>query len=86
MQIYPNPVSNILNITSSEEISSVEIVNTLGQVVLQMDVNGESAVCDVENLPSGVYVVKVRTIRQACFGSAQQAARADVAQRKFVKE
>ena len=86
LQIYPNPVSNILNITSSEEISSVEIVNTLGQVVLQMDVNGESAVCDVENLPSGVYVVKVRTIRQACFGSAQQAARADVAQRKFVKE
>ena len=86
LQIFPNPVGNILNITSSEEISSVEIVNTLGQVVLQMDVNDESAVCDVENLPSGVYVVNVRTIRQVCFGSAQQAAGVDVAQMKFVKE
>lgn len=76
LQIYPNPVGNILNITSSEEISSVEIVNTLGQVVLQMDVDGESAVCDVENLPSGVYVVKVRALRQAQGATL----------RKFVKE
>ena len=76
LQIFPNPVGNILNITSSEEISSVEIVNTLGQVVLQMDVDGESAVCDVENLPSGVYVVKVRALRQAQGATL----------RKFVKE
>lgn len=75
LQIYPNPVSNTLHITSSEEISEIEIVNMMGQVVLQMDVDGESAVCDVENLPSGVYVVKVRLSN----GEA-------VVQRKFIKE
>lgn len=76
LQIYPNPVSNTLHITSSEEISEIEIVNMMGQVVSQMDVDGESAVCDVENLPSGVYVVKVRALRQAQGATL----------RKFVKE
>lgn len=86
LQIYPNPVSNILNITSSEEISSVEIVNTLGQVVSQMDVDGESAVCDVENLPSGVYVVRIysRTLRPST-GSGDEA-QGTLTQRKFIKE
>ncbi len=77
LQIYPNPVSNTLHITSSEEISEIEIVNMMGQVVLQMDVNGESAVCDVENLPSGVYVVNVRSLSLS--------KGADI-QRKFIKE
>ena len=84
LQIYPNPVSNTLHITSSEEISEIEIVNMMGQVVLQMDVNGESAVCDVENLPSGVYVVKVRALRY--FGEAQQPQAQGATLRKFVKE
>jgi hypothetical protein len=74
--LYPNPVSNTLHITSLEEISEIEIVNMMGQVVLQMDVDGDNAVCDVENLPSGVYVVKVRALRQAQGATL----------RKFVKE
>ena len=75
LQIYPNPVNNTLHITLSEEISEIEIVNMMGQVVLQMDVHGESAVCDVENLPSGVYVVKV------CLSKGVA-----VVQRKFIKK
>lgn len=78
LQIYPNPVDNILNITSSETIYSVEIVNVIGQVVWQMDADGESAVCDVANLPSGVYVIKAR--------SMSLSKGATVMQRKFIKE
>ena len=63
---------------SSETIYSVEIVNVIGQVVWQMDVDGESAVCDVANLPSGVYVIKVR--------SMSLSKDATVMQRKFIKE
>ena len=47
----------------------------MGQVVLQMAVDSKSAVCDVENLPSGVYVVKV------CLSNGEA-----VVQRKFIKE
>ena len=54
-----NPATDILNITSSETISSVEIVNTLGQVVYRAEVNAENVVCDVEGLTAGVYIVRI---------------------------
>ncbi len=72
--LYPNPASDILNITSSETISEIEIVNTLGQVVKRIEVNSDNAVCDVEELKAGVYVVRIRT------------ASATLSQRKFIKE
>ncbi len=59
LSLFPNPANDILNITSSETISEIEIVNTLGQVVKRFEVNADNAVCDVENLPNGVYVVRI---------------------------
>ncbi len=76
INIYPNPVNDILNITSTETISEIEIVNVMGQVVKRMEVNSDSAVCDVEDLKAGVYVVRIRTLRQA----------QGAALRKFIKE
>ena len=76
LDIFPNPANDILNITSSETISEIEIVNTLGQVVKRIDVNSDNAVCNVEDLTSGVYVVRIRTLRQA----------QGAALRKFIKE
>ncbi len=62
IDIFPNPVTDILNITSSETISEIEIVNVMGQVVKRMEVNADNVVCDVEDLKAGVYVVKVARI------------------------
>ncbi|MBR4582783.1 MAG: T9SS type A sorting domain-containing protein, partial [Bacteroidales bacterium] len=76
VKVFPNPTSDILNITSSETISEIEIVNVMGQVVKRMEVNADNAVCDVEDLKAGVYVVRIRTLRQA----------QGAALRKFVKE
>ena len=72
--LFPNPATDILNITSSETISEIEIVNTLGQVIKRIEVNSDNAVCDVEDLTSGVYVVRIH------------AASATLSQRKFIKE
>ena len=72
--LFPNPATDILNITSSETISEIEIVNTLGQVVKRIEVNSDNAVCDVEELKAGVYVVRIHTEG------------AVVSQRKFIKE
>ncbi|MBQ4009360.1 MAG: T9SS type A sorting domain-containing protein, partial [Bacteroidales bacterium] len=74
INLFPNPANDILNITSSETISEIEIVNTLGQVVKRIEVNSDNAVCDVEELKAGVYVVRIRT------------ASATLSQRKFIKE
>ncbi|MBQ2573044.1 MAG: T9SS type A sorting domain-containing protein, partial [Bacteroidales bacterium] len=74
INLFPNPANDILNISSSETISEIEIVNTLGQVVKRIEVNSDNAVCDVEELKAGVYVVRIRT------------ASATLSQRKFIKE
>ena len=76
--LFPNPATDILNIASSETISEIEIVNVMGQVVKRIEVNADNAVCDVEDLKSGVYVVRIYS---RPFGSAQGAAL-----RKFIKE
>lgn len=73
LQVYPNPAGNILNITSSETISEIEIVNAMGQVVLRKEINAENAVCDVEGLANGIYVVRIQV-------------QGSEIQRKFVKE
>ena len=72
MSLFPNPATDILNITSSETISEIEIVNVMGQVVRCIEVNSDKAVCDVEDLKAGVYVVRIH-------GTV-------VSQRKFIKE
>ena len=74
--IFPNPTNDILNITSSETISEIEIVNTLGQVVYRTEVNDGNAVCDVEGLNAGVYIVRI-------YGTETNSI---LEQRKFVKE
>ena len=74
ISVFPTPVTDILNITSTEPISEIEIVNTLGQVVKRIEVNADNAVCDVEDLRSGVYVVRIH------------AASTTLSLRRFVKE
>ena len=76
--LFPNPTTDILNITSSETISEIEIVNVMGQVVKRIEVNADNVVCDVEELKAGVYVVRIRT--------AKSDTSATLSQRRFVKE
>ena len=59
INIFPNPATDILNITSSETISEIEIVNEIGQVVMKKGVNADNVVCDVKDLRSGMYVVRI---------------------------
>lgn len=51
---YPNPVEDVLYF-SSNDVSSVEVYNTLGVKILSQNVNSS---LDMSNLSSGVYLVK----------------------------
>ena len=82
--VFPNPVNDMLTITSSEVISEIEIVNDRGQIVRRMDVNGNTAVCNVSELDSGVYVVRIYNRSQSRPLSVVEGS--VVWQRKFVKE
>lgn len=74
ISVFPTPATDILNITSSETISEIEIVNVMGQVLKRMEVNADNVVCYVEDLKAGVYVVRIH------------AGGTVVSQRKFVKK
>ena len=62
---YPNPVTNILNLSYNKEISNVEIFNLLGQKVLANKFNSNTPQVDMSNLPNGTYMVKVTSDNQS---------------------
>ena len=56
--IYPNPVSNILNIQNQDgQISEISIFNMLGQQVLKT----KNKQIDVSNFKNGIYILKAKT-------------------------
>ncbi|WP_298221062.1 Ig-like domain-containing protein [Flavobacterium sp.] len=56
---FPNPVSNLLNLTNANPINSVVIINSLGQSVLNKSYNANSIQIDLSSLAPGIYLVKL---------------------------
>jgi hypothetical protein len=56
---YPNPVKDVLNLSYSSEISSVRVMNLLGQEVISRNVGANSTQLDMTNLTTGAYIVNV---------------------------
>jgi hypothetical protein len=55
--IYPNPANNILNISSSEIIQKVEVLDVVGRVIISKTLNSSNYILDVSNLNRNVYFV-----------------------------
>lgn len=60
-QSFPNPVSNVLNLTNANPINNVLIVNSVGQQVLNQSYDSKSIQIDMSGLISGIYMVKLST-------------------------
>ncbi len=73
ISVFPNPTNDILNVTSSETISDIEIINTMGQIVKHIDVHSDKTTCYVQDLTSGVYLLRIYGTDTAIY------------QRKFIK-
>ena len=61
--IYPNPANDVLNIETKQTISvtSINIYNTLGQVVLVIPNAQQTQSVDVSSLKTGNYLMKVNS-------------------------
>ena len=57
--LYPNPVTNQLNIASDSKIEKVMIYSLTGELVRSID--GELKTIDISTLSSGNYFIKVQT-------------------------
>lgn len=61
LKLYPNPVVNILNISSSLEIREIQLYNLLGQSLLIKKEHSREATVDLSGIPAGSYLVKIIT-------------------------
>ena len=56
---YPNPVTDYLTVKNSTDISSVAVVNLLGQTVITKQLNATEGSIDMSSLTQGAYIVNV---------------------------
>ena len=56
---YPNPATDAINLSSTENIERVTIYNILGQKVIDQDINATSSQLNVSNLVTGAYLMQV---------------------------
>lgn len=61
LKVYPNPVKDILNIISEQEISEIEIFNLLGQQIMIKKINTNIKSIDLSMLLQGNYILKIRS-------------------------
>lgn len=58
---FPNPVNQIITISSSAAIKKVQVYNLLGQKVLTNHFNDDTVTVDLEEMPNSIYLIKVQT-------------------------
>lgn len=59
--IFPNPIIDFMTVSAKENINSIAIFNTLGQLVLEKKLNTSEEKIDVTALTSGNYFVKINS-------------------------
>jgi len=59
LTLYPNPVNSMLVISSSDNLSNVEIYNTFGQLVKSQNTTAKELKVDVSGLTDGVYFARI---------------------------
>lgn len=59
LKVYPNPVTNILNIENNEKITKVTIINMLGQELITKNFDDFKTEVDFSDIKTGHYFAKV---------------------------
>lgn len=58
LKIYPNPTSGVINI-QGEDMSSLEVYNTVGQRIMVQSVNSNATQINTESLSNGIYFLRI---------------------------
>ncbi|MBS1774088.1 MAG: T9SS type A sorting domain-containing protein [Bacteroidetes bacterium] len=59
ISVFPNPVHDVLNIKTKGEYQSAQIINTLGQVMIEKNIT-QNASIDVSSLTNGIYYLVLK--------------------------
>ncbi len=60
-EIYPNPAKNELNITSNASFKTIKIINSIGQEIINKNVNKNIFQLNTSSLKNGIYFVQIET-------------------------
>ena len=63
LEVYPNPVVDVLTVSYTDAISEIVVVNMLGQKVLSQKVNADKAEIPVSQLQNGSYILNIYTAK-----------------------
>jgi len=62
ISLYPNPATDLVNVTSTQKMNRLTVINYVGQVVYNEDVHGSTRVeLNTGSFKTGVYLVKIET-------------------------
>ena len=59
--IYPNPSSDIIYISSEEEISAIEMYNSMGEKIREQMIYDKNTGFDISTYSSGIYFLHIHT-------------------------
>jgi hypothetical protein len=60
--LTPNPTKGFINISFSENIQTLQLMNTAGQIVLAKDVNAKNITINTDLLNPGIYFAKGKSL------------------------
>lgn len=63
ISIYPNPVTDILNVSlnSDSDNTIVNIYSSTGQLLINQEYNQNNFIINTENLPEGIYILNINS-------------------------
>ena len=59
IEIYPNPVSNILQIKSSNKIETIELYDYLGRKIISKEIFNQNATVNILTLSAGIFILVI---------------------------
>ena len=59
--VYPNPSDAYVNLVSSEKLKSVALYDMSGKIMRSESITDSKYVLDINDLPNGLYIIKVKT-------------------------
>ncbi|HMK06935.1 MAG TPA: T9SS type A sorting domain-containing protein, partial [Flavobacterium sp.] len=65
LQYYPNPVADVFTMKYKANITTVEVYNIVGQLVISAHPNAATTSLNMGALPAGSYIVKVKANNEA---------------------
>ena len=57
--LYPNPATNELTIQTTKQYSSFTITNSIGQTMMNGELNNKASTLNIKSLPPGLYYISL---------------------------